>query len=981
MAGASSPSLDSAQPGLGVETLRQLRALEVKLFDRPEAPVELGRLRLVRELGSGAMGKVYAAYDPALDREVAVKLLRKGLLSMPGSRERMLREAKILARLNHPNILTIHDLGFAGEQAFITTELATGGTLADWCLAHPPSGKARAQQVLELAVQAAEGLAAAHDAGLVHRDVKPSNLLLGEDEPSGPRLRVADFGLARPEANDESHSSMTGPSLHVNGSGSVTPLTDAGSAVGTPAYMAPEQFRGQASARSDQFGWAVSFYEAFFGVRAFTASTRQALLIAIESGEVAPPPSGHRVPEWLRSVLVRCLAFEPEARLASMRAVIDAIERGRTRRRRLAQASGVVLVGAAIGLPGLLLPDRGDPCRQAGARVDAVWNDAARERVVQGLTASGGGFAETTAARSAARLDAYAQAWRDGRVEACEATHLRHEQSEALLDDRVRCLDGRLAHFEALADVLSEADLGVTLRAVHAVAGLPPVEPCGDSQFVTARIEPPAASVAEAVQTENDRLARVAALAASGRYDEALTLAQAVAEVARTLEYEPLIARSAIALGRRELAMGHFEAAEESLRAGLLAAQRVGDDDSVRDAASALASTIGIRLERHDEGLMWIQLARATVPRLGASSQWRLAAILTTEGSIRNDRGELREGLELLQQARSLALEHERALTAANVLGEIAIVRHSLGEYEEAVQTTRKAMREREALLGPDHPQVAKDAHNLGAMLTNLRRPSEARPLLERGLKKRIETFGPDHVDVASSLLALGLLDAVEAKHDVAIEKLTRVLEIHERELGPHHARTAMALNALARAYDGKGDNAAVLPLRERSLAIAQHRDPEHSRTYLAHASLGTTLVALGRADEARSHFDTALEGLERTLGEEHVQLGFVLTALGKLDCDQGDRARGLSLLRRAEAIRSGGSVSPVVLAGTEAKIAKCMPDPGSAAAQAVAMRALSRVSRDDVGAAITLRAELEAWLAEHPASSDADGSAGAAAQ
>ena len=790
----------AAEPTVGLETLRQFRALELKLFDKVEKPVELGRLHLVRMLGAGAMGTVYAAYDPALDREVAVKLLRKGLLSQPDSRERMLREAKVLARLNHPNILTIHDLGFADGQAFITTELATGGTLAAWCLERPQPSKARAQQVLAFALQAAEGLAAAHDAGLIHRDVKPSNLLLGEQEALGPRLRVADFGLARADT-DEVQDSMTGPAARVSGSGSVTPLTDAGSAVGTPAYMAPEQFHGRASARSDQFGWAVSFHEALYGVRPFRASTRGAMLAAIEAGEMVEAPRGAQVPKWVRKILVRCLAADPDDRFPTMRAVIDAIARARGRQRRFAQALGVVGVGVLVGLPGLALQGSEDPCGLAGNGIDAVWNDAARDRVVQGLGAAGNAFAQMTAERSAAMLDAYATDWRDSRVLACEATHVRHEQSESRLDDRVRCLDARLDHLDAIVDVLAEADFEVTQRAIQAVTGLPPIEPCADPQLVSATVEPPPDAIAAAVAEEEARLARVASLAAAGRYEDGLALATEVAERARALEYEPLIGRATVALGRRQLGMGQFEAARDSLRSGLMTAQRVGDDWAVSEAASRLGATLGLRLDRADEGLTWIELARATVPRLGPSSQWRLAGILTTEGSIRSDQGDARAALALLEQARALALEHGRTLTAANVLGEMAITQNELGDYEGAATTARLAMEEREALLGPGHPQVAKDAHNLGAILTRLRRPEEARPFLLKGLEKRIETFGADHVDVASSLVALGLLDGVEGKHESALERLGRAREIFERELEPDHPRIAMTLDAMARVY------------------------------------------------------------------------------------------------------------------------------------------------------------------------------------
>jgi eukaryotic-like serine/threonine-protein kinase len=323
----------------------------------------VGRYVVADLIGSGAMGTVYAAHDPDLDRKVAVKLLHAGALSEAARqrvRARLLREAKAMARLSHPEVMTVYDVGAFGEQLFVAMEYVDGGTLRRW----------RAERhrtyadVMDVYERAGSGLAAAHEAGLVHRDFKPDNVLVGRDG----RVRVMDFGLARSVGRDDvaPGSSSDGEFAPELGCLSTT-LTRTGTLLGTPAYMAPEQLRGEpANAQSDVFGFSVALYEALYGERPFGGSNMVELRAAIERGDVRPPPIMTRVPGWVREVLLHGLRPLPEDRFASMRGLIDALRAAHVRaKRRARRAVAATVVGLVVTVSGGVYVCAGQNARRA----------------------------------------------------------------------------------------------------------------------------------------------------------------------------------------------------------------------------------------------------------------------------------------------------------------------------------------------------------------------------------------------------------------------------------------------------------------------------------------------------------------------------------------------------------------------------------------------------------------------------------------
>lgn len=279
----------------------------------------LGRYVIERMLGAGAMGVVYEASDPLLARRVALKLLRPDHTapSTDGERyERMLREAKALARLAHANVVAVHDVGRTDASLFIAMDYVDGGTLGDWLTQAVRTW----EEVLAMYMQAGEGLSAAHDAGLVHRDFKPANVLVGVDG----RVFVTDFGLARVAASSRGH---TGTDAERDALPVDAPLTRSGALVGSPAYMAPEQLAGQpADARSDLFSFCVALYTGLFGARPFRGETVKELREAILASRVEPAPPQHGVPAGVREILLRGLRPAPEERIQTMRALLTQLE-------------------------------------------------------------------------------------------------------------------------------------------------------------------------------------------------------------------------------------------------------------------------------------------------------------------------------------------------------------------------------------------------------------------------------------------------------------------------------------------------------------------------------------------------------------------------------------------------------------------------------------------------------------------------------
>jgi formylglycine-generating enzyme required for sulfatase activity len=317
-----------------------------------ETGARIGRYVIIERVGTGAMGVVYGAYDPELDRKVALKLIKPGQGVKDTARARLLREAKAIARLQHPNVVAVHDVGVFEDQVFLAMEFVAGGTIKSWLAAQPRSWR----EIVDVFVAAGRGLAAAHAAGLVHRDFKPDNVLLDKEQ----RPRVVDFGIARQAgAGDEELAGETGDVAEdgtatlrdSSGKRTLATLTKTGTWVGTPAYMAPEQFLGErGDEKSDQFSFCVALYEALYGERPFAGDDMLSISVNVTTEQFRPLPKDRGVPTWLRRVIMRGLKVAAAERWDSVAALIRALENDPAinLRRRLITGGAIVLVAATF---------------------------------------------------------------------------------------------------------------------------------------------------------------------------------------------------------------------------------------------------------------------------------------------------------------------------------------------------------------------------------------------------------------------------------------------------------------------------------------------------------------------------------------------------------------------------------------------------------------------------------------------------------
>ncbi|MCY1013595.1 protein kinase [Nannocystis pusilla] len=563
----------------------------------------VGRYTVLHLVGAGAMGTVYAAYDPELDRRVALKLVHHGLLAgatREAAAARLLREAQALARLSDPNIVTVFDAGRFEGQVFLAMEFVEGGTLRQWLA----SERRDPAQIVAMFVAAGRGLAALHGAGLVHRDFKPDNVLVGGDG----RARVSDFGLVRVAATASVEETFD-PARPLPTASEA--MTRTGALLGTPAYMAPELWQGAlADARSDQFAFCVALYEALQGVRPFTPG---ALAGTAPGREVARV---ERIPAGLRAPLAIGLARAPERRHASMTALLDALGRGLAgaRRRRAALLLGLAGLVVALSAWGWQqvqareLAGRVAACVAAGARIDEVWGAAARAEVERSFLATGKAFAPATFARTVPWLDGWAADWRGAAEAACRA-HTVEASWDAELRARAEdCLAEARAGFVALVDELRDADGVVLTQATNAAAELAPASACTQPAALRERAEVPQAQ-RSAARELRVRLAGARSLQAVGDYDAALTAARAAVGAARASGLPGLVGEAEFRAAGLHEKRGDYPAAE----AGLLRALAAAEEARARGLALAittdLAYVVGYAAARPAEGRVWARSA------------------------------------------------------------------------------------------------------------------------------------------------------------------------------------------------------------------------------------------------------------------------------------------------------------------------------------------------------------------------------------
>lgn len=833
-------------------------------------------------LGVGGMGVVYAAHDPDLDRKVALKFVRPEMLGTRGNR-RLLREAQSLARLSHPNVVSVFDVGTHGDAVFIAMEHIEGTALDAWLRAERRKWRA----ILSAFLAAGRGLAAAHAVDLVHRDFKPSNVLVRADGS----VKVADFGLSRVLAHGpKTDSEAAAPDLR-----GAAPLTLVGGVVGTPAYMAPEQRRGEvADARSDQFAFCLALHEAMTGERQAASP---------DAGLSAPPAPTERPPRAILRALERGLATRPEDRHASMDVLLSALVRASNARRRWLGAAAAVVLAGGVVLWWRLAEDRAAPCRAQAARAASLWDAGRRERVERAFRATRATFAAATFQTTDHLASAFASAWRAQHEAACDATWKRRVQSPELLDLRMECLSGRFRAADALFRLFEAADATLVARAPSTVGDLPPLAACEDVAALREPIRAPtAASAREEIRSSRARLAEARALLIAGRYAEARDAAREVVSSARALQARALEAEALLTQGEALSKTAQTDDAFPVLQGAVWAAEASRDRAVLVRAATALVSLLEYR--RGDLRLAddWSHFARAALEGHGASDDLE-RAVFTAQGGLAHTAGRYEEALASYERVLAAAARGgTRTLAYAGALDRVALALWPLGRYAEAIERARAALALKGELLGTEHPDLATDLNNLGLSLWKQSRAAEGIPLLERALEIRRKNLGETHPDVALVLQNLGLSLRAVGREREAAQAYRRAIAIYERTSGPEHPSVAHPLGNLGRLLRESGQFAEARTVLERSLGIrTKSLGAEHPLLAYPLHNLGEIARAEGKLDEAARLHSRALAIRRHAYPKGHPEIADSLAYVGGVHASARRFDRAMAVFEEAE--------------------------------------------------------------------------------
>lgn len=900
---------------LGVEAMR--RRLTERMFGEVERPLYVGRFRLSATLGSGGMGVVYLGEDDKLGRRVAIKVVHRRDLAGHGSElQRMLREARSLARLSHPNIVQIYEVDERDGELFIVMEYVRGVTLHEWLAER----SRRYDEVVAMFLAVGRGLAAAHAAGIVHRDVKPNNAIVGEDR----RVRLIDFGLAIGAASSSAVAQRTDRLATMGLADSAGAPTVAASArgegiAGTPAYMSPEHWSGEnVTAASDQFSFCVALYEGLYGHRPFVGPTPHALMEECRAGRLAIPRATN-VPARLFRVLARGLSANPAQRYPSTEALLSALERAAARLWPRLVGIGALISAALAG--GVLLgssPALVDPCAASGAALTDTWNDEKRAALAEAFTTTGLVYARETADRVITRLDRFAADWTAARVDACEASEIHRDQSPQLFDARIACLGRRELALRALVDRFTAADPATVAGALEAVTRLPELDLCSDAEQLARAVPPPDdRATAEVVAEVRAQLARSRAEETTGHPRVALELAQAAVARAALTAYSPVQAE---ALHQRSRLLGQFDAVERAEQ-GLLDAAELAEasrhDEIAADVWLSLLNLARDGLHDHRRGDLYMRRARAAQRRLGDPASRRSRFLLELTGLHVNS-GRLAEAERTASEAIDLL---ERGLADDFVLG--AVLHHMAnildlrGRPTQAAESYERALAVRERTHGPHHPALADLALDMATFHMKAGEYDFARERLDEALSVYSEAYGLEHHLVGQTHLALMELEWLEGALAASEYHAVRAHEVFRAALPADHPALVQSHCALGMILFVRGDyTGARRHYREAQQIVAATAPDGHVEHGQMAINLADTSLALDRLDEAATHYEEAerIARAENSVTHRDV-LSRALRGRGQLLLARGRAAAALALLEQASDLRGDLPEDPVELA------------------------------------------------------------------
>ncbi|MEO7091776.1 MAG: serine/threonine-protein kinase [Polyangiales bacterium] len=839
-----------------------------------QAPRTVDRYRIVRRLGAGGMGVVYAARDPELGRDLAIKMLHRGA---PAARLR--REAQALARLSHPNVVGVHDVGEHDGQVFVAMELVDGMNLRQWLVAkHTPA------EILRVLCAAARGIIAAHAAGLVHRDLKPDNIFVA----TGGEVLVGDFGLA---CDVEEEPEMTRPAAMP-----ATELTLTGTVLGTPAYMAPEQARGAATESSDQFSFCVTAYEALFGTRPFAGKTFDELQASIAAQTIAPPPRGHGVSAGVERTLLRGLRKDPAERFPSMTALLDEIE---PRARRWPYVLlGTGAVGAAIVTTLLLTrgaaaPDVDAACAPTATMIDGAWGPAKRQALKIALTAQG--QLPDTLVELERRLDRYAAGWTTERRAACVA-EVTQRATPPQLAGRRACLEMRKSNLEVTVASMIAGKTGDVFETWHRVTSLVPAASCAGDDAI--RLSSGGA--------EHQALMRDLALAASTDEADLAAVAQraeAAKDLPAVLEIE--LTRASDALDRSRVVL-----ADTSLERARPIAESL-DAPSTRVRALALSARSLCVQGRAAEADRFLAMATAGAARLrAAENEADLDEVFGARTECMYRRADNAPLVPLLlERITEMQGRYGReGLEEAQLRWRLGQVYLALGRPEDAKRESRAAHRIEIRFAKADEAAAATEEqlaleslqdNDLDGAVEHQRRTVEI-----------LETMGSPELLSRVTVLA-DFLDLAD-QNQAAIASYTRVIDMAPATFTAKDEDAAVAhveaLDNRGWIFARSGDVVrASADFKAANEAATRVQRPDLATS--AQIGLGRTLVALGEHERAVRVLRPALAVYGKDTDRPAPRLGHAQFALAQALWETGDHPAAIALARDAEATSAAALV------------------------------------------------------------------------
>jgi tetratricopeptide (TPR) repeat protein/predicted Ser/Thr protein kinase len=959
---AAHPANPGGPAGDAAARTRGSDAIAIGAPGAPGAPVRrIEQFVLLECIGAGGMGTVFAAFDDKLERKVAIKLVatRGG---DERSRQRLLREAQALARLSHPSVVTVYEVGTLPDgELFIAMELVKGQTLRAW--QRRPDRTWR--DIVATYAEAGRGLAAAHQSGIVHRDFKPDNVLVGDDG----RVRVADFGLAFAAQDTAAPPARPSPGPDApTRPRPAHPLTAPGRFAGTPGYMAPEQLAGAAvDARADQFSFCAALHEALHGeLPDTTGADRPAH--GPRRGETEPI-----YPRWLRDVLQRGLARDAGERFATMEALLAELTRSRERTRRHILAVGVA--GAILAAGALSAALRGGdppPCPLATSELTGVWDAAVRQRSEGAILGTGKPFASSMWASTGAALDRYAQRWLLGQQAACEATHVRHVQSDTLLDRRMECLAARRRSLAAAAEMLQRRPIPAAAHAGELLASLGDIEVCADTSVLlelSRSAAPPANPAARArAAAVRQQLASASALLATGDIAAAEPVVAEAERAANELDDGQVRAEVDYVAAHVKARPGKVSEAIALAHQAVELAIASHHDELPADVWLMLARNAGILEENPAEIATWLAQAEAWNHRIGHASDSRRIEIEHVRGKLQMTEEQPRDAVATL----SHALESAEMLWGKDdprlipLLVDLSVAQGQLRQTKAAMSDAERALALGIAAWGPEYPDLAQVRRVLGLIyVEQLGDLARGERELELALQLALAQGDADSVEVANTEQALSLAGQYRGDYAATLAHAEHAEQIYARRLGEDHWRRGEALMGVGAARFMLKDYKGSLTAYEAAYPILRTHGPRDTFGFLL-SNTGETLLALDQLDRAQADFAQALEILVAKLGPQHADLAFPLKGLGLAHLRAGRPRDALPPLQRALALDEGApGADPQERAEIRWALARALRavgrDPARARALAEAAAAGYRGLGNDWKDRVR---EIERWLA-----------------